>query len=56
MWGWCYYVSFWLFFFFVFDEVDVVLDNLNVVKVVVYICVKLCLEVKDGDGGKGIGF
>lgn len=42
--------------FFVLDEVDAALDNLNVAKVAAYIRAKSRSEVKDGDGGKGIGF
>lgn len=42
--------------FFVLDEVDAALDNLNVAKVAAYIRAKSRPEVKDGDGGKGIGF
>ncbi|KAG0580223.1 hypothetical protein M758_4G158500 [Ceratodon purpureus] len=42
--------------FFVLDEVDAALDNLNVAKVAAYIRAKSRSEVKDGDGGKGMGF
>lgn len=43
--------------FFVLDEVDAALDNLNVAKVAAYIRSKSRSEVKDGEGtGKGMGF
>lgn len=47
--------SFWLLLFFVLDEVDAALDNLNVAEVAAYIHAKSHLEVKGGDGGKEIG-
>jgi structural maintenance of chromosome 1 len=42
--------------FFVLDRVDVALDDMNVANVAAYINAKSRPEMKDGDGGKDIGF
>jgi structural maintenance of chromosome 1 len=42
--------------FFVLDEVDAALDDRNVANIAAYICTKSSPEMKDGDGGKDIGF
>jgi structural maintenance of chromosome 1 len=42
--------------FFVLDEVDAALDDMNVANAAAYIHAKLRPEMKDSDGGKDIGF
>lgn len=55
-WRLAFLRNFWLSPFFVLDEVEADLNNLNVTKIAAYIHAKPHLEVTDGDVGKEIVF
>ena len=51
-----FFCSFWPLPFFVLNEVDATLDNMNVANVAANIYAKSCPKMKDSDSGKNLGF